>query len=86
MNLPMRRKIEDVSNLFGIPSEIIISFINEEWISPIDEELLMLDEEDIARINLIHELREDFGVNDEAIPIILHLIDQLNALNFIRKN
>jgi len=78
MKLPIRRKIDDVAASYGISTDIIIGFIHEKWICPIDKPLLMLDEEDIARINLINELRDDFGVNDEAISIILHLIDQLN--------
>ena len=39
-----------------------------------------LDLEDLTRIHLIAELKHDFEVNDESIPIILHLIDQLNYL------
>ena len=37
-----------------------------------------VDEEDLARICLIKQIQEEFGVNDESIPIILHLIDQVN--------
>ncbi|HAZ13841.1 MAG: hypothetical protein A2X86_14400 [Bdellovibrionales bacterium GWA2_49_15] len=78
MKLSIRKTIEDVSLAYHIPTEVIIFYIKHEWIYPIDRENLLLDEEDIARIHLINELREDFGVNDDAIPIILHLIDQLN--------
>jgi chaperone modulatory protein CbpM len=35
---------------------------------------------DLARAQLIHDLREDFGVNDEGISVILHLIDQMHGL------
>ncbi|MBC7427736.1 MAG: hypothetical protein H7336_03930 [Bacteriovorax sp.] len=80
MKLPLRRKLEDVSQIFGIADEIIIQFIQEEWVHPIDAEFRMLDEEDVSRILLIHDLRERFGVNDEAVPVILHLIDQLNFI------
>lgn len=41
---------------------------------------IQLDEQDVARIYLIDELRRNFGVNDEGIPLILYLIDQLCAL------
>jgi chaperone modulatory protein CbpM len=80
MKLPLRRKIEEVSQISGLADEIIIQFINEEWIHPIDIETRMFDEEDLSRILLIHDLRERFGVNDEAVPVILHLIDQLNFI------
>ncbi|MDO9183286.1 MAG: chaperone modulator CbpM [Bacteriovorax sp.] len=61
----------------------ILLFINHEWILPYDLEKLLFDEDDIARIILISELREDLGVNNEGVPIILHLIDQLNHLHLI---
>jgi chaperone modulatory protein CbpM len=35
---------------------------------------------DVARARLIHELETDFGVNDEGIDVILHLIDQLHGM------
>jgi len=35
---------------------------------------------DLARANLIHDLRDKMGVNDEGLGVILHLLDQLHAL------
>ena len=35
---------------------------------------------DVARIRLIHELKIDIGLDDEAVPVVLSLIDQLHAL------
>lgn len=35
---------------------------------------------DLARTQLIRDLRQDFGANDESIPIILDLVDQLHGL------
>ena len=32
---------------------------------------------DVARARLIHELREDMRVNDDAVPLVLSLMDQL---------
>ena len=74
-------RIEDASEYCGVPCEVISWFIEEEWITPIDEETPFLDSEDVARIRLIRELREEFGVNDESMPIILHLLDQLNRIH-----
>ena len=28
----------------------------------------------------VNAIQQEFGVNDEAVPIILHLIDQLNRI------
>jgi chaperone modulatory protein CbpM len=35
---------------------------------------------DLARAQLIGDLRSDLGVNDEAVPIVLDLIDQIHGL------
>ena len=35
---------------------------------------------DVARAHLIRDLKGDFGVNDEGVDIILHLVDQLHGL------
>ncbi|MCM2349038.1 MAG: chaperone modulator CbpM [Bacteriovoracaceae bacterium] len=75
------RKIEEASDYCGVPREMILLFIKREWISPLDQETPILDEEDVARVLLIWELRQNFGVNDEAIPIILNLIDQINLMH-----
>ena len=37
-------------------------------------------EADVARAQLIHDLRRDLGVNDEGIGVILDLIDQLHGM------
>ena len=69
--------IREAVQEFGIDEEHFIQYIRKEWISPSGPS--QLDEEDIARARLISELQEVFGVNDEAVPIILHLLDQLYA-------
>jgi chaperone modulatory protein CbpM len=38
------------------------------------------DEADVARVRLIAELRNDLGVNEDAIPVVLRLLDQVYSL------
>lgn len=73
-------RLEEACDLCGINKEVIIHFVEEEWLRPLNVEALELDEEDIARIRLIRELTEDFGVNEEGLSIILQLLDQLNRI------
>ena len=40
----------------------------------------MFSDVDLARVQLIRDLREDFGVNDEGVAVILHLLDQMHGL------
>ena len=35
---------------------------------------------DLARANLIRDLRDNMGVNHEGLGVILHLLDQMHAL------
>ena len=73
-----RMSLTEVSQITGVDRSTVITFIQREWIYPAAEG--ELDQEDLARIYLILELRNSFGANDEAIPIILHLMDQLYYL------
>lgn len=36
-----------------------------------------LEEIDVARVRLIHELRSGLDIDDEALPVVLSLLDQL---------
>jgi chaperone modulatory protein CbpM len=56
-------------------------WIREEWLVPLESgSMFQFSEADLARAQLIHDLEVDFGVNDEGIAIILHLLDQLYGL------
>lgn len=41
---------------------------------------LLFTELDVERVRLIMELREDLAVNEEALPVVLSLLDQLYEL------
>ncbi len=81
MNIEIRFKLEEVATRCQIEPDIILRFVSHTWVHPIDSDNDLFDEEDIARIQLIYDLKETLGVNDESIPVILHLIDQLNHLH-----
>lgn len=75
-----KRNVEEASSSCGVPSEEILFFIEQEWVFPAGGQEF-LDSEDVARIHLISELRNEFGVNDDSMPIILNLLDQLNRMH-----
>jgi len=70
-------EITEITELYQINEIFIYECIEREWIIPSNTEETRLDQEDIARILLIKDLKEEFEVNDESIPIILHLLDQI---------
>jgi chaperone modulatory protein CbpM len=57
------------------------AWVTAGWLVPpqTDPELMFSDL-DLARAQLIRDLREDLGVNDEGIDVILHLLDQVHGL------
>jgi chaperone modulatory protein CbpM len=56
-------------------------WIEDEWLIPARtaDELAFTDM-DLARANLIHDLKDKMGVNDEGLGVVLHLLDQMHAL------
>ena len=75
----------EVSKIAGVAPSLIRELIENEWIQAHRAEVIdsaeSFDEEDLARIQLIVDLRTDLGANDASIPLILHLIDQLYYLH-----
>ena len=56
-------------------------WVEEEWLIPgRTAHELAFTEMDLARANLIHDLRDKMGVNDEGLGVVLHLLDQMHAL------
>jgi chaperone modulatory protein CbpM len=61
--------------------ETLEAWVEEEWLVPlvVDTEPAFSDA-DLARAQLIWELKRDLGVNDEGIGVILSLLDQVHGL------
>jgi chaperone modulatory protein CbpM len=56
-------------------------WIEEEWLVPSGTATeLAFSEADLARANLIRDLIQDLGVNDEGVSVILSLLDQMHGL------
>jgi chaperone modulatory protein CbpM len=56
------------------------TWIEQRWVRPEKTPAgYTFDEADEARIALIRELREAFMVNDDALAVVLSLLDQLYA-------
>jgi chaperone modulatory protein CbpM len=65
----------------GIDRAELLRWIDNRWIVP-DEAggAWLFHEVDIARIELILDMRRDFAIDDEAMPVILGLVDQIYSL------
>jgi chaperone modulatory protein CbpM len=77
----MIRTFEElVAEIELAPAELT-AWIEQEWVLPTRQgETHVFNEADVARVRLICELRRDMAVNDEAVPVVLQLLDQIYAL------
>jgi len=61
--------------------ETLEMWIREEWLIPGQSAgELTFSDADIARAQLIRDLKNDLGVNDEGVGVILSLVDQVHGL------
>src|SRR6201989_1444514 len=64
-----------------IEQHLLETWIEAGWlVPPQTEPELMFSDVDLARAQLIRDLREDFGVNDEGVAVILHLVGPMHGL------
>jgi len=65
----------------GLQVEMLEFWLEQRWLIPDETAAEMsFSDRDVARAHLIRDLKSDFGVNDEGIDVILHLVDQLHGL------
>lgn len=73
--------IETVLNEAEISRRELSAWIEQKWVLPTEEDgRFLFNEADRARIGLILELRRDLAINDEAMPVVLQLLDQVYAM------
>lgn len=61
--------------------EMLRSWVAAGWIAIEENEIgAPLSEVHEARCNLICDLKQDMGVNDDGIDVILNLLDQIHGL------
>lgn len=65
----------------GIELRVLEQWVEQEWLLPARTASgMQLSDADAARAIFIRDLRSDFGVNDESVGIVLHLVDQVHGL------
>ncbi|MGE0237181.1 MAG: chaperone modulator CbpM [Parvibaculaceae bacterium] len=61
--------------------EMLRTWVAAGWISIEESDIGQpLSEADEARCHLICDLKQDMGVNDDGIDVILNLLDQIHGL------
>jgi chaperone modulatory protein CbpM len=74
-------RIAEFTTRSQIDGRTVQAWIEAEWLRPEGTgESCDFSEIDLARARLIADLRGDLGLNDDAIPVVLALIDQIHGL------
>jgi chaperone modulatory protein CbpM len=77
----MAVRFDDILITLDIGASELNAWIEQHWVLPVEESGdFYFDEADVARVKLIAELRNDLGVNEDAIPVVLRLLDQVYSL------
>lgn len=67
-----------VAAVAGLDPRDIEAWIASYWVRPAgDRGAWLFRDIDVARVHLILSLRIDLGLRDDALPVVLRLVDQL---------
>jgi chaperone modulatory protein CbpM len=71
-----------VTALFSDLTQVeLVNWVERGWVVPDTADTgLVFHEIDVARVRLIRDLRRDMDVGEEAVPLVLSLLDQVYEL------
>lgn len=70
-----------IAQVSGLERQDLERWIVKGWVRPDRQSgKFIFHEIDVARVKLIRELRADMAIDEEALPVILSLLDQLYEL------
>ena len=65
----------------GLQMQTLDVWLEQRWLIPEQTSAgANFSDMDVARAHFIRDMKADFGVNDEGVDVILHLVDQLHGL------
>lgn len=72
----------DITNrLQGVTVERLQAWVEFGWVKPvIQNDKPSFTEADVARVSLICDLHDSLGLDEDAVPVVLSLIDQIHGL------
>jgi len=77
----MREEAEILSQFSGLRRETLYLWIERGWLAPVrDGDGYRFQEIDVARLRLIFEFRTELELDDEALDVVLPLLDQVHGL------
>ena len=72
---------ELLRRVHGLERRELVQWVENRWVMAErhDGDWLFRDV-DVARVELIQEIRHEFAIDDEAVPLVLDLLDQVYSL------
>ena len=65
----------------GLDQRDLLRWVENRWVLPERRDhTLIFHDVDIARVELILEIRQEFAIDEEAMPVVLGLLDQVYEL------
>ena len=76
------KRLEDVlDELRTVERTEVLAWIEQEWVRPdANHDQPAFRPVDVARLRLIRELRHELAIDQDAMPVVLSLIDEMYTL------
>jgi chaperone modulatory protein CbpM len=72
---------ELVGRFEGLDRRELVHWVENRWVLPERQrDKWIFHEVDVARVELILEIRNEFGIDDDALALVLGLLDQVYNL------
>jgi chaperone modulatory protein CbpM len=72
---------ELVGRFEGLDRRELVHWVENRWVLPERQQgTWIFHEVDVARVELIVEIRKEFGIDDDALALVLSLLDQVYDL------
>src|SRR5262245_60268454 len=73
--------LAEIARTYNVTTSELTLWIERRWVLPLRQDSdYVFGEADRARVAMIAELRRDVGIDDEAMPVVLNLLDQLYGM------
>ena len=72
--------LEQIAAEFGVDADELTIWVERHWVMPLRSGMeFQFTDADRARLRMIVEFRRDLAIDDEAMPVVLDLVDRLHA-------
>src|SRR5277367_6010973 len=76
----MKQSLRYVAADIGVTVEDLTGWVERRWVLPVRSgKELAFDDADRARVRMILDFHRDLAIDDEAMPVVLDLLDRLHA-------